>query len=305
MKKIGLILFVLLILVFSCKSNRQVIEKNVVEKEVNYIPYYLKVYEADSLYIIKDYKKSFKILDSLFNIFQPKNTFRINEYETFCKIKIILKKNLVKNDFVKLMSQYGYSKIWIESDSILNLFFDSKKDIQKKYNLYRELYLQKINLDLRKKIVMLVEEDQKYRIGNKNSNTVNMRRVTDSVNEIEIIKIFDTYGYPNIDLIGNYTIDDKEVLVDPILYHTSTSKNNQYFLTKIFEYVRKGKADPSTYAFMVDRLKLHRKENQNYGTFENKINSSTKVINENRRNIGLPSINYESWKTNKIYPTLK
>jgi hypothetical protein len=305
MKKSIVLLFFVFVVLISCKS--KVIDKTntfIETKDVNYIPYYLKVYEADSLYVIKKYEESFNVLDSLFNIFQPRNTFRINEFETYCKTKIILKKKTAKNDFVKLISKYGYSKVWIESDSIMNFFFDSNKDLQKKYYLNRELYIQKINLDLRKKIIKLVEEDQKYRVGKKNSNTLFMRRIADSLNEIEIIKIFQTYGYPNRDLIGNYTIDDKEVMVDPILYHTSTSKNNMYFLNKVFEYVTKGMADPTTYAFMVDRLKLSREENQNYGTFENETNLSLKVINRNRKNIGLPSINYERWKINKIYPEL-
>ena len=43
MKKAGLILFLLFVLIISCRSKKQVVNKN----EVNYIPYYLKVYEAD------------------------------------------------------------------------------------------------------------------------------------------------------------------------------------------------------------------------------------------------------------------
>ena len=63
MKKITIIALVLIII--SCSSKQKFIsEQN--QEPINYIPYYLKVYEADSLFTIKDYQGSCKILDDLF-----------------------------------------------------------------------------------------------------------------------------------------------------------------------------------------------------------------------------------------------
>jgi hypothetical protein len=67
MKKIIAFLFLGFIMMISCKS--KVLERNVAinEKvEVNYIPYCLKVNEADSLSLVGKYQQSHYILDSLF-----------------------------------------------------------------------------------------------------------------------------------------------------------------------------------------------------------------------------------------------
>jgi hypothetical protein len=91
MKKIIALLFLGFTMMISCKS--KVIERNVAaneKKEVNYIPYYLKVNEADSLSLVGDYKKSHHILDSLFKKFEPLNREFYNEYFTYFVNQLIL-----------------------------------------------------------------------------------------------------------------------------------------------------------------------------------------------------------------------
>ena len=60
MKKTIFLLYVVSITI-SCKSNFSKIG----DVKSNYIPYYLKVYKADSLYLTKNYQQSYEILDSL------------------------------------------------------------------------------------------------------------------------------------------------------------------------------------------------------------------------------------------------
>jgi hypothetical protein len=164
MKKIGLILFVLLILVFSCKSNRQVAEKEVVKKELNYIPYYLKVYEADSLYITNNYQKSYKILDSLFKIYKPIDVRNINEVLTFYKLKIILRKRIKKQEISKLISEYGYSEEIFLNDSLFKIYnIQSDKYLLKIYPSMRKKYNNMIDLSLRNQIKEMKINDQFYR----------------------------------------------------------------------------------------------------------------------------------------------
>jgi hypothetical protein len=97
MKKIITILFSGLIVMISCKS--KVLERNVAineKAEVNYIPYYLKVNEADSLFLVGDYRKSHHILDSLFKKFEPLNQESYKEYFIYLTNKLVL------NDFDKI-----------------------------------------------------------------------------------------------------------------------------------------------------------------------------------------------------------
>lgn len=56
-------------LLMSCKA-KQISQE---EKSLNYIPYYLQVYKADSLYMTKNYKQSYEILDKLFKKYKPLN----------------------------------------------------------------------------------------------------------------------------------------------------------------------------------------------------------------------------------------
>lgn len=296
MKKIFLVLILISFGIISCKSSYNKIGS----KNANYIPYYLKVYEADSLFVVGSYQGSYDILDNLFKKYEPINTFKFDEYGTFCKLKIILNKKLDQDDFFKLVSKYGYDNDWLETDSILSPYYKTFENMDLKYKSAREVYLKSINLKLRKNIVILINQDQKYRIGNKTSETQQMRNYADSINQTELMRIFKDFGYPNMAMIGNYTIDKKLVSISPILYHTSTSINNEYFFKNVLEYIRQGKEDPDVYAFMIDRFNMFRNNTQVYGTFKDNLKLSESEINKNRHLIGLPALGYEEWKNNLL-----
>ena len=73
-----ILFFLISIFLISCKSYQKIGGKN-----SDYIPYYLKVYEADSLFTLKDYQGSYKILDDLFKKYDAKNTVSFYEYGTY------------------------------------------------------------------------------------------------------------------------------------------------------------------------------------------------------------------------------
>lgn len=289
--------FLLLFLTFlvSCKSG----DTKIGSINSNYIPYYQKIYEADSLYVVGNYDQSYRVLDSLFKLYEPINTFRLREYETYCILSRLMNKKLKSKDFFKLVSNYGYDKNWMTGDSILKSYYNSIPNSEKLYKAGREKYLKSIDLELRAKIVEMVIEDQKYRTGKSTPEILALRKVADSINELEVRKIFYNVGYPNEKIIGNYTIDISNVSINPILYHTSTSTDKEYFFYKVLEYTRQGKVEPDVYAFMIDRYNLFRFDKQFYGTFRDRLNISESETNKNRNSIGLPSLDYEEWK-NKI-----
>lgn len=301
MKKIGLILFVLLILVFSCKSNRQVIEKNVVEKEVNYIPYYLKVYEADSLYITNNYQKSYKILDSLFKIYKPIDVRNINEVLTFYKLKIILRKRIKKQEISKLISEYGYSEEIFLNDSLFKIYnIQSDKYLLKIYPSMRKKYNNMIDLSLRNQIKEMKINDQFYRKKNYKDNLESQTKI-DLKNQSRIIEIFNDFGFPNEKLIGNFTIDKINADISVILLHTKDSIRKAYFMPKILEYIKKGEASPELYANLHDQLLLYNGDSQYYGSYENEIKISIKEVNNRRKKIGLPNYGYLKWRLSKLF----
>jgi hypothetical protein len=111
-------------------------------KEVNYIPYYLKVYEADSLYIIKDYKKSYDILDSLFKKHEPLQMANYYEVNNYYKLKIILNKKINIFDFSELISKYRLTDLALKNDSIFNIIYlKEKKYFDENYIFLRENFI--------------------------------------------------------------------------------------------------------------------------------------------------------------------
>ena len=152
-KQFNFLVILILILVLGCATAIQTPKEvfKTSNEEVNYIPYYLKVYEADSLYIIGNYQRSFEILDSLFQKYEPLNQDIWYEMETYVnaayktnqieKIKPILS-NLIKN--------WGFN------------YYNLNEDI-KKLNLISEIeineletkYHSKINWNLRDSIIQM------------------------------------------------------------------------------------------------------------------------------------------------------
>ena len=86
MKK-TIVLLTLILLLLSCKSKFT----SIGDENANYIPYYLKVYEADSLYLTKNYEQSYKILDRLFKNYEPINIETFNEYLNYIRLKLVLR----------------------------------------------------------------------------------------------------------------------------------------------------------------------------------------------------------------------
>ncbi|SHI45409.1 hypothetical protein [Flavobacterium terrae] len=283
----------------SCRTT--VVDNNSLKKEINYIPYYLKVYEADSLFITNNFLKSYQILDSLFQKYEPLNMSVYYELKTYYSAKIILNKDIELNDFSRLVSKYGFTKEMIESDSLLNDYCKKSNffDLQN-YDDLRAKNVKSLNLSLRNEIIEMIGQDQLYR-----RTDFDKQNKIDSINAKKIIKIFDDFGYPNEFLIGNSSIDKMYVGIEALLLHTRDNERLNYFMPKVLEYVKKGKASPKIYANMRDQFELYHDKEQFYGSYDNKTNTPVDEMNRRRKEIGLPCFGYEKWRTNKLYPNMK
>ena len=92
MEKTAILLGIMVTALVSCKSSYI----RIGDENANYIPYYLKVYEADSLFIVGDYERSYEILDSLFKKYEPINIDGYEEYLIYIASSIELN-NIKKN----------------------------------------------------------------------------------------------------------------------------------------------------------------------------------------------------------------
>lgn len=299
MKKVIALLFLGFIMMISCKS--RVIERNVtvIEKEeANYIPYYLKVYEADSLYIIKEYQKSFFILDSLFKKYKPLNQEKFKEFETYisCGYTLNMKMNF-KDSILKSIENYGSNPRYFKYDSLMNLaYLNSKISIEESLKSTKN-YLNKLNLSLRDTIKKMCAIDQEIR--NKYASYNNEIKKIDSLIQIKLRDIFTKHGYPGEKLIGEYYVDSTNVDLGAVFLHTNNEFRLDFLLPKILNAVKEGKADPQMYSESMDRyLYENQSKKELYGTYSRKKSNLKypQKIDSIRKSIGLPSMNYISWR---------
>ena len=297
MKK-TIVLLTLILLLLSCKSKFT----RIGDENANYIPYYLKVYEADSLYIIKEYEKSYAILDKLFNEYEPIDMDTYFEFSSYFELKVVLNKKIKPKNFDLLVSKYGYVKERILVDSLLNIYVKNKyRDFEKKYPELRKTYLATINVSLRDSIIKMNALDQMYR--QKEQDLSKLKEI-DTVNIQKINKFFDKYGYINKKVIGNFSIDNSQVSIEVMLLHTQPDYRLKILMPKIHNYLLRGDASPLIYGKLYDQYLLYGGKEQYYGTYQNpkKIMMPLDTLNKRRKNIGLPSYGYERWRMKQLYP---
>ncbi len=300
MSKIVFLLMSALICLLSCKSNYT----RIGDKNANYLPYYLKVYEADSLYIVKDYNRSYKILDNLFKKYEPIQMKNYYELTSYYKLKIILNKRIKCNEFSKLISKYNVTDTTIKNDSLLNTYYQKKKKyFELNYKNLRNEFTSKLNLSLRNEIKQMNRDDQLFR--QKGGYDYDKQRKIDSINSEKMIVIFTKYGYPNEYLIGNSMTDGTLVEIGTLLLHTNNNERLNYYMPTILDYLMRGMAPPIEYAYMKDQYLLYNKQKQFYGSYNmsfEKIGTNLQELNFRRKSIGLPNYGYEDWRFKSLYP---
>ena len=296
---------VFFVLIISCKTkNIQNNQDSKVEKQnLNYIPYYLTMYKADSLYLLDDFASSYKILDSLFKIYPPLDTDNYAEYGIYLS-SAVMSGNV--QDIEKKV-RYGY----LEFGGITTLhknYSEIRAAVNKAAHLSEEdieslklEYSKKLNMGLREKMLTMVKEDQAVREGGEEGTKL---YIVDHNNEMELEKIFETYGYPSKKLIGSYSAYDLPGgdVREGILFIHQSDKFKTKYLPILLENVKRGICDPDIYAKVYDKMDFMNKGMQYFGSFEcgsigDVCNlSNPKKIDSIRSSIGLPHLKYYSWK---------
>ncbi len=277
--------------------------------EQNYISsgYYKKIYEADSLFLEKNYKDSFKILDKVFSKFEPVQLQNYQEYTTFVKLAFILgKKKKFINGVKELVKKYGYTEEQLLKDDILSNIFDMTEIDLK---ILREEFLSNSSIALKDLILEMKNNDQINRgsFGIYQNNKKKQDSL-DKKNALTLMSIFESKGYPNFTKLGlNPMVASIEYDITSILLHINDSLRDNYFLPKIYSFVKQGKCDPQVYAGMYDKLQINSGKKQKYYTFlksSNKIeikNFGIEALDNERESIGLSRYHYTLWKLTKRF----
>ena len=305
-KKTVLLLFVISSLV-SCKT--KIVKKEVVvlKKETNYIPYYLKVYEADSLYQIREYQKSYTILDNLFKKYEPLQMENYNEYGVYIICSILTGNTKDINEKIrKCYSNFGnLSFFHRDSDKFYDILFKTTIISAEDIDGFIKEYSKKINLNLRGKIKIMLEEDQSVRMDS--YNELGIKRVQEK-HKIEIDEIIGKYGYPNYQIIGHagYEAINGPIMFEIVFTHQDKKVKDKY-LPMMLENLKKGKCLPAEYASIYDKSLLQKtsemkEPKQLYGTFPDIPLFNLGKIDSLRESIGLPRYGYDKWVDKLLNP---
>lgn len=272
-------------------------------KSKNYFVYYNKVNEIDSLYrIAKQPEKAADLYHKLIRKYRPLNQERIEEFETYIRSSDRYQKNFGgKKSLYKLISLVApYWKYKKQDPKFLMLF---KKYGIDSLEMEREVtkWTKKRDRKLIDSFTLIARRDQYH--GRKNSSEVFKN---DKKNAELLIWTLENYGFPSIAKVGLWN-GDVFMPIGPLLLHMGDyDEYFPYFKTKILAYVKTGECPPRDYAAMVDRNNMHHNLPPTYGVYQGYKNIKDSVkVNQNRKSIGLPSLQYRNKLAKDLSDSLK
>jgi hypothetical protein len=297
MKKSFFLISIVTLTIISCKSSYTKIG----DKNANYIPYYLKAYEADSLCLVGNYQRSYEILDSLFKKYEPANMDNVNEYSTYiaCCVMTGNIENLdekIRNGILK----YGsIIRNHPDGDTIYTRLSKITKVSREEMKLLSQKNDEQYNTELRNRIIRMEEEDQNARIPVLNHSKMDEFQ---KKHEKEIDEIISEFGYPNHNVTGYLLNENDEPVSFDIIFYHQTTENKKKYLPLLYDNLVKGKISPNEYGGIVDKIYLDN-GSLYYGTFIGKeLLVNPKKIDSIRKTIGLPGYGYEEWAFKRIFP---
>ncbi|TGD56675.1 hypothetical protein [Flavobacterium humi] len=294
-----LIVFLFIISLTSCKTSK-LDNNNSIAAKVNYIPYYQKVYEADSLFLTENYERSYTILDSLFKIYEPLQLENVNEYSTYITCSALTGhmdnfKEKIKKGYLKF-GGIGFNHP--KNDSIYEIVYANNPFTKEEKQQLRQAYLSQFDSVLRKTILKMSIDDQEVR---RYPLDTNKMKTVDSRHKKMIVDIFKKYGYPNYQVIGKMgTFGDKPVQFMILMMHQEYNFKKRY-LKDLYKLMIHGKLSPEEYAIIVDRTYLEKNKSV-YGMIQQKQVKYPENMNKLRKEIGLNAFRYEQWKDRILFP---
>ena len=289
MIKYKIIFLVITLLIVSCKSSYTEIG----DKKANYIPYYLKVYEVDSLFYSGNYADYKNELESLFSKYEPLNITSFNEYENYTKSLISLNKaKKHKRELKTLISNFGYKYEDLLKDSILSIALKNSKMSTNYLNKLEEKYKKGLDAEFIKTLKKIEFDDEEIRT--RQGLTLEERKPlmieVDKKNDSIIKNYILNNGFPRKEKVDNFSFD-------LLFNHFSYNGSYDFYKKNLPQNIKNGTCNPNDYAALIDRwYRINKGEPFYYMTWISKLNEiendseKFKQINSERKKIGLPSI---------------
>jgi hypothetical protein len=293
-----------------------------------YGQYRALVEKADSLYSAKAFKHSAAVYSEAFAARDAKISSR-ERYNAACSWALAGEADSAFYCLEKLASHENYSNLGhISTDKDLDELHTDKRwqPLLDRISQNKEKLEASWDRPLIRQLDSMAAEDQKWRAifrkarkGQPSADNISwdMARttllLTDSLNYFRLVKIFDRYGFPNYDVVGQQASQKFWLLVQHQDEHPA-------FQEKVLQQMKKEvdakKASASDYAYLVDRVQWHKGMPQVYGT-QTRFNADSTALepmpviepeklNERREQVGLESIEKYMEKVNRMYAgTLK
>lgn len=297
--KTNIIFLLFIITIVSCKSSYTKIG----DENANYIPYYLKVYDADSLYYANDFKSYKKILKEIFKNYEPINIPFYWEYEKYVASSIILNKSgNYDKELEQLIEYYGYSLQKIKNDSILSIALNNSTFDKIYLNKLEQKYKDGLDLQLIEVLKNIEDSDQEIRKRdglNWEERELLMKEI-DKKNDSILRNYIMSNGYPRTKKINGFSLS-------LLLNHFSYGDSYKFYKEILPRFIKDGTCNPIDYSSMIDRWYLINTGTPFYYMRWNnklkKIENDTVTINKinlERKKIGLPSIEQDKVLLNRI-----
>lgn len=265
----------------------------------NYITYYNKVSEIDSIYrLANDPKLAIKEYRELFKEYDPKNQERIEEYSTYITLADQYHEDFGGKEslytLINLVAPYGneYKKYM----PLFNKYGISNTEADQKVGEWKK----NLNKQLIDSFTVAATRDQ---IG-RPEDTATVRKNVEK-NARLFMWTFKEYGFPSQQKIGMMGNNGRGFFMPTLLTHMNESKNHYAFIKeKLLEYVKSGDLPPHDYALMDDAYMGNKKNITLYG-FNMIIVKDSAEANRNRKAIGIPSMKHSSKIRKDFFKKLK
>ncbi len=279
MKNIIFVIFIILLSI-SCQK----------KSECNYIEnYFQEVYLAEEAYYKEDYQMVFDNMSKATENCKLLNQPMIYEMMKYAESAARIGENKKAFELIRELILNGYEINQLSNNDAFKNIKESTewKKIESEYGKLHEEYLNSINLELREQISEMKRVDQLYRArGHYDEQKCDS---IDIINERELKRIVENYGYPDERIIGGYKIDNRPVDAGIMLFHF---EDYEYWTKTLKELIKKGQAPPRSLGTFVDSYKRRVPEEKKfiYGIYddvgENQI-VDFEQLDERRISIGL------------------
>lgn len=282
---------------FSCKPN-----------ELNYINYYKKVNEIDSIYRLANKpKKAVKKYKRLFHKYEPKNQRYTKEFGTYLlladRYNIDFGGERQVRKLIRLLAPSSQFDHWNNDYQVLFIKYNLDSLVLKNEI---EQWKSVLNQELIDSVLIAIKRDLEPKQGYYNKS---LAYVNDLKN-IKLLKwIFQHYGFPSQNKIGfEKELDLNNFFLNFGCSNIIDNNNNFEYLEKtLLNYVKSGDCPPNYYAQLIDCYFWEKSKRIPYATNIRLIDETvdTVWVDKNRKLIGLPSLHYQNILVNDYIKNLK